>query len=66
MSQALSPSSSRSYGLALVCRVWRVARATVYRHRLPPPTQPPDVSAIVASLKAYGTDTLGPPPGPSV
>jgi quercetin dioxygenase-like cupin family protein len=31
---------------------------------LPPPaTQPPDVAAIVASLKAYGTDTLGPPPG---
>ncbi len=28
----------------------------------PPPTTPPDVAAIVASLKAYGTDTLGPPP----
>jgi mannose-6-phosphate isomerase-like protein (cupin superfamily) len=30
----------------------------------PPPTTPPDVNAIVASLKAYGTDTLGPPPDP--
>jgi quercetin dioxygenase-like cupin family protein len=31
----------------------------------PPPTQPPDVNAIIASLKAYGTETLGPPPGRS-
>ncbi len=29
----------------------------------PPPAGPPDVEAIVASLKRYGTDTLGPPPG---
>jgi mannose-6-phosphate isomerase-like protein (cupin superfamily) len=29
----------------------------------PPPATPPDVSTIVATLKAYGTDTLGPPPG---
>jgi len=29
----------------------------------PPPAGPPDVDAIAASLKAYGTDTLGPPPG---
>ena len=30
---------------------------------LPPaPAEPPDVEAIIASLKAYGTDTLGPPP----
>ena len=28
----------------------------------PPPDGPPDVDMIVASLKAYGTDTLGPPP----
>lgn len=33
---------------------------------LPPPaTQPPDVPVLVASLQAYGTDTLGPPPGPA-
>ena len=30
----------------------------------PPSSEPPDVAAIVASLKAYGTDTLGPPPQP--
>ena len=30
---------------------------------LPPaPAAPPDVDALVASLKTYGTDTLGPPP----
>ncbi len=28
----------------------------------PPPEGPPDVAAIVASLMAYGTETLGPPP----
>lgn len=28
----------------------------------PPPDGPPDVDTIVATLKAYGTDTLGPPP----
>ena len=41
MSRTTSPSAGRPYGLARVCRVWRVARATVYRHRLPPPTRPP-------------------------
>lgn len=29
----------------------------------PAPNRPPDVAAIVASLEAYGTTTLGPPPG---
>lgn len=29
----------------------------------PPPEGPPDVAAIVASLRAYGTETVGPPPG---
>lgn len=29
----------------------------------PPPANPPNVEMIVASLKAYGTETLGPPPG---
>src|ERR671912_1561483 len=41
MSRTTSPSAGRPYGPARVCRVWRVARATVYRHRLPPPTRPP-------------------------
>ena len=29
----------------------------------PPPAGPPDVGALIASLQAYGTETLGPPPG---
>jgi hypothetical protein len=28
----------------------------------PPPEGPPDVEMIVASLRRYGTETLGPPP----
>ena len=28
----------------------------------PPPAGPPDVEMLVASLKTYSTDTLGPPP----
>jgi putative transposase len=35
MSRTLSPVSGKPYGLALVCRIWRVPRATVYRHRVP-------------------------------
>ena len=33
MSQAISPSTKQSYGLARVCREWGVSRATLYRHR---------------------------------
>jgi len=33
MSQALSPSANRPYGLARVCRAWEVPRSTVYAHR---------------------------------
>ena len=35
MSRMLSPTTNRSCGVALVGRLWRVARATVYRHRRP-------------------------------
>ena len=31
MSKAVSPSCIKPYGLARVCRVWAVSRATVYR-----------------------------------
>lgn len=34
MSQATSPSASKPYGLERVCRVWRIARSTVYDRRL--------------------------------
>lgn len=40
MSRTTSPSRGRPYGLARVCRAWRVARATVYRHRPPPRDEP--------------------------
>jgi mannose-6-phosphate isomerase-like protein (cupin superfamily) len=30
----------------------------------PPPAGPPDVEMIVATLRQYGTETLGPPPAP--
>lgn len=30
----------------------------------PPPDGPPDIEMIVASLKRYGTETVGPPPAP--
>ncbi len=31
MSRALSPVTGKPYGLAAVCRVWRLARSGVYR-----------------------------------
>ncbi len=41
MSRTASPSGGGPYGLARVCRVWRAARASVYRHRAPPREVPP-------------------------
>ena len=40
MSGRRSSSTGRAYGIALVSRLWRVARATVYRRRRGPPTAP--------------------------
>src|SRR4051794_15933606 len=39
MSRTLSPVTGKSYGLALVCRVWRLARSGVYRHQSVPPAR---------------------------
>jgi transposase InsO family protein len=33
VSQAVSPTTGRAYGLARVARVWRLSRAALYRHR---------------------------------
>src|ERR1044071_8358409 len=41
MRRTASPRSGTPYGLARVCRVWRTSRATVYRRRSPPLTNPP-------------------------
>ena len=35
MSRMVSPSTNRAYGVTMVSRLWRIARATVYRHRRP-------------------------------
>ena len=35
MSVVVSPSTNRRYGVALVSRLWRIARAPVYRYRSP-------------------------------
>ena len=32
MSRVISPVTGKPYGLATVCRVWRLARSGVYRH----------------------------------
>ena len=40
MSRTISPASSKPYGLAAVCRVWRLARSGVYRHQSPPDPSP--------------------------
>src|SRR4051794_40248085 len=37
MSRVISPVTGKSYGLAAVCRVWRLARSCVYRLLSPPP-----------------------------
>jgi putative transposase len=41
MSRTVSPASGRPYGLAVVRRVWRLARSGVHRRRAPAPSAPP-------------------------
>src|SRR6476620_1586233 len=40
MSQTLSPSFARCYGLARVARVWKISRASVYRSLKETPPNP--------------------------
>ena len=40
MSRATSPVTGKPYGLAAVCRVWRLARSGVYRHLSAPALSP--------------------------
>lgn len=64
MSRTISPSSGKSYGLALVCRTWRIPRATFYRHQGPPRIEPPQRrgpvgpmpdAALLAAIRAVIT-----------
>jgi hypothetical protein len=68
MSQAVSPATSRAYGLARVARIWRLSRATLYRHRAAasaeaPPRRGPVgacsdaelVGHMISSSRAEGT-----------
>jgi putative transposase len=41
MSRAISPVNGKPYGLAAVCRAWRLGRSGIYRHQSPPPATPP-------------------------
>ena len=50
MSLTISLSSDKPYSLARVCRVWRIARATICRHRLPPRTELPRRRGLVGSM----------------
>jgi transposase InsO family protein len=61
MSRTVSPVSDKPYGLAVVCRVWRLARSGVYRHqsRLPGtlprrrgPMGPMSDDALAAAIRA--------------
>ena len=45
MSGTVSPGTGRTYGLARVTRVWRLSRATVYRHRATASAEPPSCPA---------------------
>ena len=61
MSRTVSPGSGKPYGLARVCRVWRTARATVYRHRAPPRQSARQRPGPVGAMPdAAGTERSGP------
>ena len=42
MSDTVSPSCEKPYGVARVCLVWGIARSTVYLHRTGAPDTPPE------------------------
>src|SRR4051794_2896291 len=50
MSRSVSPVSSKPYGLAAVCRVWRLARSGVYRHLSPSSNAPPGRRGPVGAM----------------
>jgi putative transposase len=50
MSRSGSPVSGKPYGLAAVCRAWRLARSGVYRHRAQAPSTPAQRRGPVGSM----------------
>jgi putative transposase len=52
MSRTLSPTTGQPYGVARVCRIWRMARASVYRDRLPGPSGPMPDAALLEQIRA--------------
>ena len=64
MSRALSPATSHAYGLDRVTQVWRLSRATVYRHRAAPdlaaPAGPTHRGPVGAMQHRYmGVEAMG-------
>ena len=66
MSRHVSPSTSRSYGVLWVTRVWGTSRATVYRHRRchepsprrrPGPVGPMPDAALVEAIRELLADS---------
>jgi putative transposase len=55
MSRIISPVTGKPYGLAAVCRVWRVARSGVYRHLS---TAPPSMAQRRGPLGAMSDEAL--------
>src|ERR1700757_5159625 len=56
MSKVASPVTGKPYGLAAVCRAWRIARSGIYRHRTAPRRRGPmgalSDAALAAAIKA--------------
>ena len=67
MSRTVSPFVNRVYGLARVCRVWHVPRATLYRRRQseterprcrPGPTGPMSDGELVLAIRELLAESL--------
>lgn len=58
MSRARSPSTDKTYGLTLVCDVWCVSRATVYRRRESAANEAPRVLGKRGPQTSWSDDEL--------
>ena len=59
MSQTLSPSLARCYGLARVARAWKISRASVYRSLKETPPNPSAVPGLTRAIRSF-VPQLGP------